>query len=58
MDWSEVELRVYSTDGGEATGWFALPDGDARKITVPGGASGPAEDPTDGRVQWRVIRSR
>ena len=56
IDWKNVELRVFSTTGsGPATGRFALPEGEARTLTVENGAV--TADPYSGRVNWRVTRA-
>lgn len=63
IDWSRVELRVFSTDGKAATGLFARPEdagGDGalhRLQLVPGGRGFRlAEDPSGGNVTWTVTR--
>ena len=52
IDWKNVELRVFSTGGGAATGRFALPNGEARTLTVENGAL--KTDPYSGAIKWRV----
>lgn len=52
IDWKNVELRVFSTGGGPATGRFALPDGKAQTLTVDNGVL--KGDPYSGRVNWRI----
>jgi alpha-D-xyloside xylohydrolase len=52
IDWKNVELRVFSTSGGPASGRFALPDGEARTLTVENGVL--TADPYAGSVNWRV----
>jgi alpha-D-xyloside xylohydrolase len=54
IDWKNVELRVFSTNGGNATGRIALPDGKAQTLTVENGAL--KADPYSGGVKWRVSR--
>lgn len=56
MDWTRVELRVFSTDGQTATGLFALPDGDVHRLSIGPGATAPTMDPFDGEVAWTVTR--
>jgi alpha-D-xyloside xylohydrolase len=56
IDWSHVELRVFSTDGAAADGVIALPNGDARVLRVSGGRL--ASDPFGGRVAWRITSAR
>ena len=59
IDWSDVELRVFTTDGGPATGGFALPNGELYALeltpTPPGYAL--LRDPLRGRVKWRITRA-
>ena len=54
IDWTNVELRVFSARGSTApaTGLFALPEGEAQTLTVKNGAL--TADPYSGRVNWRV----
>ena len=59
IDWSDVELRVFTTDDGPATGGFALPNGELYALeltpTPPGYAL--LRDPLRGRVKWRITRT-
>jgi alpha-D-xyloside xylohydrolase len=59
MDWSDVELRVFSTDASPASGMFALPDGDLQPLKVDIGQAGPTlkDDPLHGKVKWRITRA-
>lgn len=59
MNWSDVELRVFSTDSGPATGLFALPDGEAQALEVTAKPGGYAlvRDPLGGRLRWRVVHN-
>jgi alpha-D-xyloside xylohydrolase len=52
IDWTHMELRVFSTDGAPSVGAVALPDGDARVVRVREGRL--TADPLGGRVQWRI----
>ena len=36
MDWSNIELRVFSTDQSPAAGLFALPNGNLQKLNLDG----------------------
>jgi len=56
MDWSRLELQVFSTDGAPARGWVALPGEAAHELRVVPGPDGPVlqEDPLEGRVQWHL----
>ncbi|HET7271355.1 MAG TPA: TIM-barrel domain-containing protein [Rubrobacter sp.] len=56
IDWGEIELRVFAT-GDTAGGYFCNPeDGELRVLRLARGAGGFAlrEDPTEGRVNWKV----
>lgn len=58
MDWTNVELRVFSTGETAAVkGLFTRPDGDLRALSlVPRGRSFTlAEDPEAGRVKWTIM---
>ena len=58
MNWNDVQLRVFSTDGGIAEGDFALPGGadggGVRSLRVDGERL--VSDPFAGRVKWRITR--
>jgi hypothetical protein len=54
MNWRNVELRVFSSDGGPAEGSFALPGGRVDSLRVDGTRL--AADPLEGRVKWRITR--
>ncbi|HET8654243.1 MAG TPA: glycoside hydrolase family 31 protein, partial [Longimicrobiaceae bacterium] len=58
IDWKDIELRVFSPDGGPAEGLFSLPDGQLQTLRLAPGASGYTvqNDPLRGRVNWRVTR--
>jgi alpha-D-xyloside xylohydrolase len=58
IDWSDVELRVFSSDAAPVTGLFSLPDGALRTLRLESTAGGYAltDDPTGGKVRWRVTR--
>ena len=53
MDWRDVELRVFSSDGRVAEGRFAGPGDQVQTLRVEG--SRLISDPLAGRVKWRVI---
>jgi alpha-D-xyloside xylohydrolase len=59
IDWKNVELRVFSSDGAPVTGIFSLPGEPLRTLRLA--ASGPgfslAGDPLGGAVRWRVTRA-
>jgi alpha-D-xyloside xylohydrolase len=55
LNWSDIELRVFSTDSTSATGVFALPHGSAMTLSTRAGAPyALAADPMAGRVHWRI----
>jgi alpha-D-xyloside xylohydrolase len=53
IDWKNVELRVFSTNGGRADGQIALPNGAVRNLTVENGKL--IADPYAGKVNWRIV---
>jgi len=59
IDWSDVELRVFSTDSGSTTGRFALPTGELYTLELRPTATGYTllRDPLGGRVKWRITRA-
>ncbi|MBW3628518.1 MAG: alpha-xylosidase [Gemmatimonadetes bacterium] len=58
MDWSRIELRVFSSDDAPATGLFSVPDGELQTLRLEAAGQGMAlrNDPLRGRVIWRVTR--
>ena len=59
MDWSNVELRVFSTDNASVSGLFALPAGDLQTLRLDSAATGFSlkSDPLPGKVKWQIIRA-
>jgi alpha-D-xyloside xylohydrolase len=59
MDWSEIELRVYSTDGESATTRFALPEGELQSLTLEmdDGSYSLRNDPLSDEVSWEITRA-
>jgi hypothetical protein len=59
MDWNNVELKVFSSDNGPATGWYTAPQLDLIPLTLEGSARGYAlkSDPLAGKVKWQVTRA-
>ena len=55
IDWKNVELRVFSSDGAIASGSFATPAGDVHALRVQGTRL--MEDPENGRIVWRITRA-
>jgi alpha-D-xyloside xylohydrolase len=54
IDWKNVELRTFSSDGGVAEGSFILPGGSVQTLRVTGTSL--ANEPLGGRVNWRITR--
>jgi hypothetical protein len=59
MDWNNVELRIFSTDGSPVSGLFALPLGDLQTLRLDSAPSGFAlkNDPLSGKVKWQITRA-
>lgn len=59
IDWEHIELRVFSTDGSLASGWFALPDAELHELRLEaaGGSYRLVDDPLRGRVAWRITQA-
>jgi alpha-D-xyloside xylohydrolase len=60
VDWSELALRVFTTDGSPAIGRVALPDGGVHEVKVSRDADGAYQlqnDPFDGDVEWRITQA-
>jgi alpha-D-xyloside xylohydrolase len=58
IDWKNVELRVFSSDGAPVRGRFALPEGELQtvELAATGGDFVVRDDPLRGAVKWRVTR--
>jgi alpha-D-xyloside xylohydrolase len=56
MNWKEIELRVFSTDGAAASGLFALPDGNLQTLKLDGSGQSFVlrDDPMRGQVKWAI----
>jgi alpha-D-xyloside xylohydrolase len=54
MNWNDVTLRVFSSDGGASEGSFALPGGGVHALRVEGTRL--VSDPLGGKVRWRITR--
>ena len=52
MNWNDVQLRVFSTDGARSQGSFALPGGPVQSLEVE--ETRLVRDPLAGKVKWRV----
>jgi alpha-D-xyloside xylohydrolase len=59
MDWSDVELRVFSTDTSQASGLFSLPEGSLQTLKLDVSRTGAVlkDDPLPGKVKWRITRA-
>ena len=56
IDWTKVELKVYSTDGAMSEGTFIQPGGAVQTLRVEGTRL--VNDPLSGKVNWRITRPR
>jgi alpha-D-xyloside xylohydrolase len=58
IDWTNVELRVFSTDAAAAAGLFTLPKGEVETLRLEASRGGYAlgSDPLRGRVKWQITR--
>jgi alpha-D-xyloside xylohydrolase len=58
MNWSDIELKVFSTDLSSATGLFSLPQGKLQTLNLDADRRGFAlkDDPLRGQVKWRITR--
>jgi alpha-D-xyloside xylohydrolase len=56
MDWSNVELRVFSTGGGQVSGLFTTPDSGVQTLSLsPRGRDYVLlKDPQGGKVKWTI----
>ncbi len=56
IDWTKVELKVYSTDGAVSEGTFIQPGGAMQTLRVQGTRL--MNDPLSGKVNWRITQPR
>ena len=58
MDWTNVELRVFSSDNAPVSGLFAMPGGDLLSLNLIQDAGGFAlkDDLLRDKVKWRITR--
>ncbi|MDQ3821019.1 MAG: alpha-xylosidase, partial [Acidobacteriota bacterium] len=58
IDWTNVELRVFSTDNAPVSGLFTLPQGNLQPLTLEAaqGAYTLKNDPLRGKVKWQIKR--
>lgn len=56
MDWREIELQVFSSDGSPASGLFARPDGEVRLLELEAkqGIFNLKNDPFKNKVKWQI----
>jgi alpha-D-xyloside xylohydrolase len=56
MDWSNVELRVFSTGGAQVSGLFTTPDSGVQTLSLsPRGRDYVLlKDPQGGKVKWTI----
>ncbi|WP_234572223.1 glycoside hydrolase family 31 protein [Rhodohalobacter sp. 614A] len=61
MDWSNLELRVFSVDGEPATGKIYLPDSDEVQTVSVSSENGEwrlVDDPFDGNIDWEITSNQ
>ena len=60
IDWKNIELRVFSTDGMASPARIAMPNADVKTVAVTGSKKGFAVtgDPFAGEVKWTVTSGR
>jgi alpha-D-xyloside xylohydrolase len=58
INWTSVELRVFSTDNAPAAGLFALPEGALQTLTLRPSNSGYSltNDFSNGKIKWTIRR--
>src|SRR6185295_9170498 len=56
MDWNNVELRVFSTDGAPVSGLFTRPGSEVQTLSLVqrGRSYALREDPQSGKVKWDI----
>jgi alpha-D-xyloside xylohydrolase len=57
IDWKNVELRIFSSEGADAAGKFSLPDGKLETLLLQrsGNRFGLKNDPFRGSVTWTPV---
>ena len=60
VNWDDIELRVFSTDGQRASGRIALPDGQVHELELTAADVGDRfqSDPLGGDVRWQITSAR
>jgi alpha-D-xyloside xylohydrolase len=58
IDWNDVELRVFSTDGGAVSGVFALPEQNLQtlELNLVKNSYALKNEALQGKVKWRINR--
>jgi alpha-D-xyloside xylohydrolase len=56
LNWTEIELQVFSSDRSAASGLFALPQGDLQRLSLSSTQEGFVlkDAPLGGKVKWQV----
>lgn len=56
LDWSNVELRVFSSDKSPASGWYTAPNANLLKLDLENSSRGYVlkKDPLAGKVKWQI----
>jgi alpha-D-xyloside xylohydrolase len=56
MDWTDVELRIFSTDNAAVSGLFAAPDRDLEVLNLTAGPTGYVlkNNPLSGEIKWKI----
>jgi alpha-D-xyloside xylohydrolase len=60
IDWSNVELRVFSTGNAAVAGLFALPGGDLQTVELhrSGAGYGLSRDISAGKIKWSITTAK
>jgi len=60
IDWNNIELRVFSTEGSDVAGLFALPGGDLQTIELQRSNKGYSivRDISHGKINWIVTQAK
>jgi alpha-D-xyloside xylohydrolase len=58
INWNDIELRVFSSDNAQASGLFALPQGNLQSLKLEASQKSFAlkDDPLKGQVKWQIKR--
>ena len=60
LDWTQIELRVFSSDDQPVSGYFSLPDGNPleMRLVKDGQGYNLQRDPFEGKVDWKIVQVR